>query len=160
MHTLWSPLLLFASWSCMLNISLYHTFYLNFFHKSLSPLILLVIPSVVFFSQREGRWVVCLRVLRLTRAFRWMAAASQKKTRKRATATKAQSVRDSTGRQQLQCLRQQEAWNIILNFPSFFAVPNSVLTKELLTDGLKVLVSKEDELLYAARVHTMEVPDM
>ncbi|XP_061740966.1 BAH and coiled-coil domain-containing protein 1 [Nerophis ophidion] len=39
-------------------------------------------------------------------------------------------------------------------------VPNCVLTKELLSDGLKILVSKEDELLYAARVHTMELPDI
>lgn len=39
-------------------------------------------------------------------------------------------------------------------------VPNCVLTKELLTDGLKVLISKEDELLYAARVHTLELPDI
>ncbi|XP_029013800.1 BAH and coiled-coil domain-containing protein 1 isoform X4 [Betta splendens] len=38
--------------------------------------------------------------------------------------------------------------------------PNCVLTKELLTDGLKVLISKEDELLYAARVHTLELPDI
>ena len=41
-----------------------------------------------------------------------------------------------------------------------YVVPNCVLTKELLTDGLKVLISKEDELLYAARVHTLELPDM
>lgn len=40
------------------------------------------------------------------------------------------------------------------------AVPNCVLTKELLCDGLKVLISKEDELLYAARVHTLEIPDV
>nr|XP_020476601.1 BAH and coiled-coil domain-containing protein 1-like isoform X5 [Monopterus albus] len=39
-------------------------------------------------------------------------------------------------------------------------VPSCVLTKELLTDGLKVLISKEDELLYAARVHTLELPDI
>ncbi|KAM9745067.1 BAH and coiled-coil domain-containing protein 1 isoform 3-T4 [Menidia menidia] len=39
-------------------------------------------------------------------------------------------------------------------------VPNCVLTKELLTDGLKVLISKEDELLYAARVHTLDIPDI
>ncbi|XP_037834573.1 BAH and coiled-coil domain-containing protein 1 isoform X4 [Kryptolebias marmoratus] len=38
--------------------------------------------------------------------------------------------------------------------------PNCVLTKELLCDGLKVLISKEDELLYAARVHTLEIPDI
>lgn len=45
-------------------------------------------------------------------------------------------------------------------FALSYAVPNCVLTKELLTDGLKVLISKEDELLYAARVHTLELPDM
>ncbi|XP_061604417.1 BAH and coiled-coil domain-containing protein 1 isoform X2 [Phyllopteryx taeniolatus] len=39
-------------------------------------------------------------------------------------------------------------------------VPNCVLTKERLTDGLKILVSKEDELLYAARIHTMDLPDI
>lgn len=49
---------------------------------------------------------------------------------------------------------------LIIRFVFPCAVPNCVLTKELLTDGLKVLVSKEDELLYAARVHTLELPDM
>ncbi|XP_029692069.1 BAH and coiled-coil domain-containing protein 1 isoform X5 [Takifugu rubripes] len=39
-------------------------------------------------------------------------------------------------------------------------LPNCVLTKDLLTDGLKVLVSKEDELLYAARVHSLDLPDI
>ncbi|KAL6102979.1 bahcc1 [Pungitius sinensis] len=39
-------------------------------------------------------------------------------------------------------------------------VPNCVVTKELLTDGLKVLISKDDELLYAARVHTLELQDI
>ncbi|XP_034046026.1 BAH and coiled-coil domain-containing protein 1 [Thalassophryne amazonica] len=38
--------------------------------------------------------------------------------------------------------------------------PNCVLTKDLLTDGLKVLISKEDELLYAAKVHTLDLPDI
>uniref|UniRef100_A0A1A8S1Q9 BAH domain and coiled-coil containing 1 n=1 Tax=Nothobranchius rachovii TaxID=451742 RepID=A0A1A8S1Q9_9TELE len=38
--------------------------------------------------------------------------------------------------------------------------PNCVLTKELLCDGLKVLISKEDELLYAAKVHTSEMSDI
>ncbi|KAK7939788.1 hypothetical protein WMY93_003114 [Mugilogobius chulae] len=38
--------------------------------------------------------------------------------------------------------------------------PNCVLTKEMLTDGLKVLISKEDELLYAAKVHTLDIPDI
>ncbi|XP_062874521.1 BAH and coiled-coil domain-containing protein 1 isoform X2 [Trichomycterus rosablanca] len=40
------------------------------------------------------------------------------------------------------------------------AVPNCVLTKDLLADGLKVLITKEDELLYAARVTTLDVPDI
>ncbi|MED6241414.1 hypothetical protein ATANTOWER_013707, partial [Ataeniobius toweri] len=39
-------------------------------------------------------------------------------------------------------------------------IPNCFLTKEHLCDGLKVLISKEDELLYAARVHTLEIPDI
>ncbi|XP_014846360.1 PREDICTED: BAH and coiled-coil domain-containing protein 1-like isoform X2 [Poecilia mexicana] len=39
-------------------------------------------------------------------------------------------------------------------------IPNCILTKEHLCDGLKVLISKEDELLYAARVHTLEIPDI
>ncbi|XP_033826294.1 BAH and coiled-coil domain-containing protein 1 isoform X2 [Periophthalmus magnuspinnatus] len=38
--------------------------------------------------------------------------------------------------------------------------PNCVLTKEMLTDGLKVLISKEDELLYAAKVHTLDIRDI
>lgn len=49
---------------------------------------------------------------------------------------------------------------LIVTFAFPHIVPNCVLTKELLTDGLKVLISKEDELLYAARVHTLELPDM
>ncbi|XP_053367819.1 BAH and coiled-coil domain-containing protein 1 isoform X2 [Clarias gariepinus] len=40
------------------------------------------------------------------------------------------------------------------------ALPNCVLTKEALRDGLKVLISKEDELLYAAYVHTLDIPDI
>ncbi|KAG7460193.1 hypothetical protein MATL_G00218940 [Megalops atlanticus] len=40
------------------------------------------------------------------------------------------------------------------------AAPDCVLTKERLVDGLKVLISKEDELLYAACVHTLEIPDI
>ncbi|KAF4084994.1 hypothetical protein AMELA_G00112490 [Ameiurus melas] len=40
------------------------------------------------------------------------------------------------------------------------ALPNCVLTKEALRDGLKVLISKEDELLYAAYVHTLDLPDI
>ncbi|XP_026770655.3 BAH and coiled-coil domain-containing protein 1 isoform X1 [Pangasianodon hypophthalmus] len=39
-------------------------------------------------------------------------------------------------------------------------LPNCVLTKEALRDGLKVLISKEDELLYAAYVHTLDLPDI
>ncbi|KAG5832673.1 hypothetical protein ANANG_G00293630 [Anguilla anguilla] len=40
------------------------------------------------------------------------------------------------------------------------AAPDCVLTKERLADGLKVLISKEDELLYAATVRTLELPDI
>ncbi|XP_067286799.1 BAH and coiled-coil domain-containing protein 1 isoform X2 [Pseudorasbora parva] len=40
------------------------------------------------------------------------------------------------------------------------ALPNCILTKEILKDGLKVLISKEDELLYAAYVHTLDLPDI
>lgn len=58
----------------------------------------------------------------------------------------------------LQQYKQQRVDILIAIFA--FSVPNCVLTKELLTDGLKVLISKEDELLYAARVHTLELPDM
>ncbi|XP_028841986.1 BAH and coiled-coil domain-containing protein 1 isoform X2 [Denticeps clupeoides] len=39
-------------------------------------------------------------------------------------------------------------------------LPNCVLTKDHLADGLKILISKEDELLYAARVHKLQVPDL
>uniref|UniRef100_A0A8C6T723 BAH domain and coiled-coil containing 1a n=1 Tax=Neogobius melanostomus TaxID=47308 RepID=A0A8C6T723_9GOBI len=38
--------------------------------------------------------------------------------------------------------------------------PNCALTKDVLTDGLKVLISKEDELLYAAKVRTLDIPDI
>ncbi|KAL0983905.1 hypothetical protein UPYG_G00134590 [Umbra pygmaea] len=40
------------------------------------------------------------------------------------------------------------------------ALLNCVLTQEMLVDGLKVLISKEDELLYAARLHTLDLPDI
>ncbi|XP_047183541.1 BAH and coiled-coil domain-containing protein 1 isoform X2 [Scophthalmus maximus] len=40
------------------------------------------------------------------------------------------------------------------------ALPNCVLSKEMLVDGLKILISKEDELLYAACVQTLELPDI
>uniref|UniRef100_A0A8C1I586 BAH domain and coiled-coil containing 1b n=1 Tax=Cyprinus carpio TaxID=7962 RepID=A0A8C1I586_CYPCA len=40
------------------------------------------------------------------------------------------------------------------------ALPNCILTKEILRDGLKVLISKEDELLYAAYIHTLDLPDI
>lgn len=43
---------------------------------------------------------------------------------------------------------------------SFAALPNCVLSREMLTDGLKVLIAKEDELLYAARVRATESPDV
>lgn len=56
---------------------------------------------------------------------------------------------------------KREDGSIVCNlFLLLGAVPNCVLTKDLLTDGLKVLVSKEDELLYAARVHSLDLPDM
>lgn len=103
--------------------------------------------------------------MRLMRAFRWMAAASRKK-RKTAvihTTTKALKVRDTTGYFATVFKAADSSSDVeilILMFASPCAVPNCVLTKELLTDGLKVLVSKEDELLYAARVHTLELPDM
>ncbi|XP_019725751.1 BAH and coiled-coil domain-containing protein 1-like [Hippocampus comes] len=40
------------------------------------------------------------------------------------------------------------------------ALPNCVLSKEMLVDGLKILISKEDELLYAALVQTLDLPDI
>ena len=44
--------------------------------------------------------------------------------------------------------------------PLSSALPNCVLSKEMLVDGLKILISKEDELLYAACVQTLDLPDM
>ncbi|XP_042363275.1 BAH and coiled-coil domain-containing protein 1 isoform X2 [Plectropomus leopardus] len=47
------------------------------------------------------------------------------------------------------------------NMPSRIpALPNCVLSKEMLVDGLKILISKEDELLYAACVQTLDLPDI
>ncbi|KAK2829276.1 hypothetical protein Q7C36_017266 [Tachysurus vachellii] len=40
------------------------------------------------------------------------------------------------------------------------APPNCILTKNMLIEGLKILISKEDELLYAARVRTLDLPDI
>ncbi|KAF7204760.1 BAH domain and coiled-coil containing 1 [Nothobranchius furzeri] len=40
------------------------------------------------------------------------------------------------------------------------SLPNCVLSKEMLVDGLKILISKEDELLYAACVQTLDLPDI
>lgn len=53
--------------------------------------------------------------------------------------------------------RMSSHFNLSLSQP---ALPNCILTKEILKDGLKVLISKEDELLYAAYVHTLDLPDM
>lgn len=53
--------------------------------------------------------------------------------------------------------RMPSYFNLSLSQP---ALPKSILTKEILRDGLKVLISKEDELLYAAYVHTLDLPDM
>lgn len=53
--------------------------------------------------------------------------------------------------------RMPSYFNLSLSQP---ALPNCILTKEILRDGLKVLISKEDELLYAAYVHTLDPPDM
>ncbi|XP_064179531.1 LOW QUALITY PROTEIN: BAH and coiled-coil domain-containing protein 1 [Anguilla rostrata] len=39
-------------------------------------------------------------------------------------------------------------------------LPSCVLSKEQLVDGLKVLISKEDELLYAAYLRTLDLPDI
>ncbi|RXM37378.1 BAH and coiled-coil domain-containing protein 1 [Acipenser ruthenus] len=39
-------------------------------------------------------------------------------------------------------------------------IPNCTLTKESLVDGLKVLILKEDDLLYAAYIHTLQPPDI
>lgn len=96
------------------------------------------------------------------RAFRWMAAASRKERRTAAihTAARAHSVRETTGCFAIAGDSSKDVKILILRFSSPRSVPNCVLSKELLTDGLKVLVSKEDELLYAARVHTLELPDM
>ncbi|XP_046710477.1 BAH and coiled-coil domain-containing protein 1 isoform X1 [Silurus meridionalis] len=52
-------------------------------------------------------------------------------------------------------LEEEEKHKIIVP-----ALPNCVLTKDALQDGLKVLISKEDELLYAAYVHTLDLPDI
>lgn len=170
-QALWSPLWLIATLSSMLNnfpFLLSHFPSPRLFFLSIPvPFILLCVPSVMFYSQRDEQWVGCWRASRPMRAFRWMAAASQKKMRTAAahTTTKALKVRHNSGYLLQQCFRKQVdsvmLWNIkcdVCFFPH--AVPNCVLTKELLTDGLKVLISKEDELLYAARVHTLEIPDM
>lgn len=50
--------------------------------------------------------------------------------------------------------------SIFLPRPPTAALPNCVLSKEMLVDGLKILISKEDELLYAACVQTLDLPDM
>lgn len=103
--------------------------------------------------------------MRLMRAFRWMAAASRKERRIAVihAATRAHSVRETTNVFAMAFKAGDSSKDVkilILRYSSPCSVPNCVLSKELLTDGLKVLVSKEDELLYAARVHTLELPDM
>ncbi|KAJ3607875.1 hypothetical protein NHX12_024926 [Muraenolepis orangiensis] len=49
---------------------------------------------------------------------------------------------------------------LLESFAAADALPNCVLSKEMLVDGLKILISKEDELLYAACVHTLDLPDI
>lgn len=85
-----------------------------------------------------------------------MEAASQKrKKKKKRAAKKSLNVRDAAV-----CSENRKIVPSFVILSFFCAVPDCVLTKELLTDGLKVLVSKEDELLYAARVHSLDLPDM
>lgn len=89
-----------------------------------------------------------------------MAAASQKKRRTTAVyTTRILKVRDNTCTH-LAADTFSDVGILIVMFAFPYTAPNCVLNKELLTDGLKVLISKEDELLYAARIHTLEVPDM
>ncbi|XP_073684402.1 BAH and coiled-coil domain-containing protein 1 [Garra rufa] len=55
---------------------------------------------------------------------------------------------------------EEEEEELELMGSGLLALPNCILTKEVLRDGLKVLISKEDELLYAAYVHTLDLPDI
>ncbi|XP_029977726.1 BAH and coiled-coil domain-containing protein 1 isoform X2 [Sphaeramia orbicularis] len=57
--------------------------------------------------------------------------------------------------------KERTAIQLPPNMPSRIpALPNCVLSKEMLVDGLKILISKEDELLYAACVQTLDLPDI
>lgn len=60
---------------------------------------------------------------------------------------------------------EEEAKKLLVHLPPNMpsripALPNCVLSKEMLVDGLKILISKEDELLYAACVQTLDLPDI
>uniref|UniRef100_A0A665WAH3 BAH domain and coiled-coil containing 1b n=1 Tax=Echeneis naucrates TaxID=173247 RepID=A0A665WAH3_ECHNA len=57
--------------------------------------------------------------------------------------------------------KEKKAIHLPPNMPCRIpALPNCVLSKEMLVDGLKILISKEDELLYAACVQTLDLPDI
>ncbi|XP_010904383.2 BAH and coiled-coil domain-containing protein 1 isoform X2 [Esox lucius] len=55
---------------------------------------------------------------------------------------------------------EEEDMRHVLHAHTTPALLNCVLSQEMLVDGLKVLISKEDELLYAARLHTLDLPDI
>ncbi|XP_039991206.1 BAH and coiled-coil domain-containing protein 1 [Xiphias gladius] len=58
-------------------------------------------------------------------------------------------------------LKEKKSIHLPPNMPCRIpALPNCVLSKEMLVDGLKILISKEDELLYAACVQTLDLPDI
>ncbi|XP_015253636.1 PREDICTED: BAH and coiled-coil domain-containing protein 1 [Cyprinodon variegatus] len=58
-------------------------------------------------------------------------------------------------------MEEQPLSHLPPNMPSRIpTLPNCVLSKEMLVDGLKILISKEDELLYAASVQTLDLPDI
>lgn len=123
---------------------------------------LIVMVLFVWLSLKVERSAVWWRVLQQTRASTWVrTAASRRRMRRGRCQQTVELLQVNKGiinkwSAHLWCTWD---WDWVVYF-SLAAPPNCVLTKELLTDGLKILISKEDELLYAARVQPLESPDV
>lgn len=128
-------------------------------------------------SERLKRATRRSSMLRATRRSYWSAGVQSPDTDDNSS-TRRTRLRESKGRAVSRLLEsfaadegfrleedssfsdEDEERTVLSNSRFSPALPNCVLTREMLTDGLKVLIAKEDELLYAARVRVTESPDV
>ncbi|XP_042587152.1 BAH and coiled-coil domain-containing protein 1-like isoform X3 [Cyprinus carpio] len=127
-------------------------------------------------SERLKRATRKSSMLKATRRTYWSAEAQSQDSDDNAS-TRRTRLRESKGRAVSRLMEsfaadegfhlgedssfsEEDERKVSLNSRTAPVPPNCILTKELLTDGLKVLISKDDELLYAARLQPLESPDV